>query len=68
LTEAQITIPIIFLTGQGDISMSVQAMKAGASDFLTKPIPPFSGIVVQPYHCPQCRYVEFYVAGEVGSN
>jgi RNA polymerase sigma factor (sigma-70 family) len=30
-------LPIIFLTGQGDISMSVRAMKAGAVDFLTKP-------------------------------
>jgi FixJ family two-component response regulator len=37
LTEAQTKIPIIFLTGQGDIAMSVQAMKAGAADFLTKP-------------------------------
>ena len=30
--------PIIFLTGHGDIEMSVQAMKAGAVDFLTKPV------------------------------
>ena len=30
--------PIIFLTGHGDIPMTVQAMKAGAVDFLTKPI------------------------------
>jgi FixJ family two-component response regulator len=30
--------PIIFLTGQGDISTSVRAMKAGAVDFLTKPV------------------------------
>jgi FixJ family two-component response regulator len=37
LTEAHITIPIIFVTGQGDIAMSVRAMKAGAVDFLTKP-------------------------------
>jgi len=32
------TIPIIFLTGHGDIPMSVRAMKAGAFDFLTKPV------------------------------
>jgi FixJ family two-component response regulator len=37
LAEAQIKIPIIFVTGQGDIAMSVRAMKAGAIDFLAKP-------------------------------
>jgi FixJ family two-component response regulator len=37
LAQAHITIPIIFVTGQGDIAMSVRAMKAGAVDFLTKP-------------------------------
>ena len=37
LLKADIRIPIIFMTGHGDIPMSVQAMKAGAIDFLTKP-------------------------------
>jgi FixJ family two-component response regulator len=37
LTKANIHIPIIFMTGHGDIPMSVRAMKAGAVDFLTKP-------------------------------
>jgi FixJ family two-component response regulator len=37
LLKADIRIPIIFMTGHGDIPMSVQAMKAGAVDFLTKP-------------------------------
>src|SRR5258705_8519253 len=37
LAEAGVHIPIIFVTGHGDIPMSVQAMKAGASEFLTKP-------------------------------
>jgi FixJ family two-component response regulator len=37
LTTAQIGIPIIFITGHGDIPMTVQAMKAGAVEFLTKP-------------------------------
>jgi RNA polymerase sigma factor (sigma-70 family) len=37
LTAANIEIPIIFITGHGDIPMTVQAMKAGAVDFLTKP-------------------------------
>ena len=37
LAAAGIYIPIVFMTGHGDIPMSVQAMKAGAVDFLTKP-------------------------------
>jgi len=37
LAEADIEIPIIFITGYGDIPMSVRAMKAGAVEFLTKP-------------------------------
>ena len=38
LRETGSTLPIIFLTGQGDVSKSVQAMKHGAFDFLTKPV------------------------------
>jgi FixJ family two-component response regulator len=37
LAEANINLPIIFITGHGDIPMSVRAMKAGAVEFLTKP-------------------------------
>jgi FixJ family two-component response regulator len=37
LEEAGFEIPIVFMTGHGDIPMSVRAMKAGAVDFLTKP-------------------------------
>ena len=37
LVESGIQLPIIFITGHGDIEMSVQAMKAGAVEFLTKP-------------------------------
>jgi FixJ family two-component response regulator len=37
LAKANIHIPIIFITGHGDIPMSVRAMKAGAVEFLTKP-------------------------------
>jgi FixJ family two-component response regulator len=37
MAEVKIEIPIIFITGHGDIPMSVQAMKAGAVGFLTKP-------------------------------
>jgi RNA polymerase sigma factor (sigma-70 family) len=38
LAETGSLLPIIFLTGQGDVSKSVQAMKHGAFDFLTKPV------------------------------
>jgi FixJ family two-component response regulator len=38
LSDAGIEIPIIFLTGHGDIPMSVRAMKGGAHEFLTKPV------------------------------
>jgi FixJ family two-component response regulator len=37
LADAGAQIPIVFITGHGDIPMTVQAMKAGAMDFLTKP-------------------------------
>jgi FixJ family two-component response regulator len=37
LAKAEIRMPIIFMTGHGDIPMSVRAMKAGAVDFLPKP-------------------------------
>ena len=37
LAAAKISIPIIFITGHGDIPMTVKAMKAGAIEFLTKP-------------------------------
>jgi FixJ family two-component response regulator len=38
LAKAQMDIPIVFITGHGDIPMSVKAMKAGAVEFLTKPV------------------------------
>jgi FixJ family two-component response regulator len=37
LRAAGVHVPIVFITGHGDIPMTVQAMKAGAVDFLTKP-------------------------------
>jgi FixJ family two-component response regulator len=36
----QMTLPIVFITGHGDIPMTVEAMKAGATEFLTKPFSP----------------------------
>lgn len=38
LARREILLPIIFLTAHGDIPMTVRAMKAGAADFLTKPV------------------------------
>jgi FixJ family two-component response regulator len=38
LAKADVNIPIIFITGYGDIPMSVQAIKSGAVEFLTKPV------------------------------
>lgn len=38
LAKAECAMPVVFLTGHGDIPMSVQAMKKGAVDFLTKPV------------------------------
>jgi FixJ family two-component response regulator len=40
LAQAGMTIPIIFLTGHGDVPMTVRAMKSGAVEFLTKPFRP----------------------------
>src|ERR1700716_2829084 len=38
LTKSNIHLPIIFISGHGDIAMSVRAMKSGAIEFLTKPL------------------------------
>lgn len=38
LTDRGVTRPVVFLTGRGDVPTSVRAMKAGATDFLTKPV------------------------------
>ena len=38
LARAEVQVPIVFITGHGDIAMAVRAMKAGAVDFLTKPL------------------------------
>ena len=40
LAEAGVNIPIIFITGHGDVPMTVRAMKSGAVEFLTKPFRP----------------------------
>jgi FixJ family two-component response regulator len=38
LSEAEISVPIIFMSGHGDVPMTVRAMKEGAREFLTKPV------------------------------
>jgi FixJ family two-component response regulator len=38
LLTDRVTLPIVFITGHGDVPMTVQAMKAGALEFLTKPL------------------------------
>ena len=40
LQRHPVSLPVVFLTGRGDVSSSVRAMKAGAVDFLTKPVEP----------------------------
>src|SRR5215470_15216148 len=40
LVEAGVTVPIVFITGHGDVPMTVRAMKSGAVEFLTKPFRP----------------------------
>ena len=40
LTNAGVNLPVIFITGHGDVPMSVQAMKSGAVEFLMKPFRP----------------------------
>jgi FixJ family two-component response regulator len=38
LADSNIQLPVIFITGHGDIAMSVRAIKSGAEEFLTKPL------------------------------
>ena len=40
LTQAGVTLPVIFITGHGDVPLTVRAMKSGAVEFLTKPFRP----------------------------
>src|SRR2546427_6295653 len=53
LAKMEVQIPIIFLTGHGDIPMTVRAMKAGAIEFLTKPFrdEDLLNAIEQAMHC-----------------
>jgi FixJ family two-component response regulator len=55
LEVASFPIPIIFITGHGDIPMSVEAMKAGAVEFLTKPFRD-QALLDAIHHAIQCDY------------
>jgi DNA-binding NtrC family response regulator len=50
LAESRLRVPIVFLTGHGDIPMSVRALKAGAANFLTKPVDD-EALLVAIRHC-----------------
>ena len=56
LSELGSTLPVVFITGQADISATVQALKAGADDFLTKPVK--SGELVGAIERALARYEE----------
>lgn len=58
LAERGIQLPVIFLTGHGDVPMSVRALKSGAIDFMEKPVPA-EKLVAQvrtALHLHQCRH------------
>lgn len=54
LSSLGVELPIIFLTGYGDIRTTVQAIKAGAEDFLTKPVP--SDLLLRAIQQAMARY------------
>jgi len=65
LAELGCRLPIIFLTGYGDIATSVQAIKAGAEDFLTKPVQKeklLAAIKRALVHCDRMREQESGIA------
>jgi FixJ family two-component response regulator len=60
-------IPVIFVTGFGDIAMSVRAMKAGAADFLTKPVhdQAFLDSILSALECDRKRIVQSRIVSDV---
>jgi FixJ family two-component response regulator len=59
-----IHLPIIFLTGNGDIPMTVRAIKAGAADFLTKPVP--SKLLIESIQAALQYEAQLHKQGEAG--
>lgn len=55
LAESDELLPLIFLTGRGDIGTSVRAMKGGAVDFLTKPVEPEALLAAIATALERCR-------------
>lgn len=54
MSQRGLTLPVVFLTGHGDVPTSVQAMKKGAMDFLLKPVD--DGILLQTIHKAVARH------------
>ncbi|CAB3797769.1 response regulator transcription factor [Pararobbsia alpina] len=68
LVERHSLIPIVFLSGQADVPMCAQALKAGALDFLTKPIrkEALLGAVSRALECDRLRWLAGVRASEAG--
>ncbi|HMR33656.1 MAG TPA: response regulator [Geminicoccaceae bacterium] len=66
LAERDDLLPVIFLTGRGDIGASVRAMKGGAVDFLTKPVEPEALLAAIATALERCR--EKRAAREAGAS
>lgn len=66
LAESDELLPLIFLTGRGDIGTSVRAMKGGAVDFLTKPVEPEALLAAIATALERCRAARAARAAEAG--
>ncbi len=66
LAESDELLPLIFLTGRGDIGTSVRAMKGGAVDFLTKPVEPEALLAAIATALDRCREARAARAAEAG--
>ena len=67
LAESDELLPLIFLTGRGDIGTSVRAMKGGAVDFLTKPVEPEALLAAIATALDRCREARAARAAEASA-